>query len=169
MQTVYQGWNVSLRAQRGIDYIWHLCVCVGPPAYHCCIQVSEVPIAAYCNIQSHTQPSLHTLQYTVSYTTIATYAAIYSLIHNHRCIRYNIQSHTQPSLHTLQYTVSYTTNIQVSKTNSFSPSSLQRTQPNPPHIDQAVGLVCWTDVLDWRVGLACWTGGGTGVLDWLWD
>ena len=105
MQTVYQGWNVSLRAQRGIDYIWHLCVCVGPPAYHCCIQVSEVPIAAYCNIQSHTQPSLHTLQYTVSYTTIATYAAIYSLIHNHRCIRYNIVSYTTIATYATIYSI----------------------------------------------------------------
>ena len=128
------------------------------------------------------------LQYTVSYTTIAAYATRYGLIHNHRCIRYNVRSHTQPSLHMLQCTVSYTTiaahstmyglihnhrciryNVQVPKTNSFSPSSLQRTQPNTPHIEQAVGLACWTEVLDWlwdwRLGLTCWTE----VLDWLWD
>ena len=160
MQTVYQGWNVSLRAQRGIDYIWHLCVCVGPPAYHCCIQVSEVPIAAYCNIQSHTQPSLHTLQYTVSYTTIAAYATIYSLIHNHRYIRYNIQSHTQPIYRSQKQIRFHRHHFSVH--NQIHPI-LTRLW------DWCVGLTCWTGVLVWRVGLAvglaCWTGYGTDMLD----
>ena len=147
MQTVYQSWNVPLTCAE-ILHLAPMCLC----------RTSEAPIAAYAtvyglihnhryicyNIRCHTQPSLHMLQHTVSYTTIAVYTTIHSLRNNHRCIRYNIQ---------------------VPKTNSFSPSSLQRTQPNTPHIEQDVGLASWTDVLDWRLGLTCWTGCGTGFLD----